>query len=312
MNHRGRSLAALGFLLFWACSARAQTPELDQARATFSEALADEEAGRDDVALEKFQRVAAVRDTAQVEYRIATCLEALGRRRAALHAYDRASRLGRADAQNADVASAASARAAALGVEMGTLAIVVRGGDAPDVRVDGEAIAPTELDAVVLDPGDHVVDVSAPHDKPAHANVTIARGAKLRLTVDLVREAVPPSLTPEPMTPSYKRRNVGIVAIAVGAAFAASAGIALFVRNDLIDSIHTICPNDVCPAASHDDVESKRALANQLAPVAAIFGAIALVPVVVGIVLVALGPQRVLLGAAPLAGGGAFFVRGAF
>jgi hypothetical protein len=63
-------------------AAPAQSSDLDRARALFAEALSDQEAGRTAMALEKYRRVAEVRDTAQVEYRIGTCLEGLGSRRA--------------------------------------------------------------------------------------------------------------------------------------------------------------------------------------------------------------------------------------
>jgi hypothetical protein len=110
--------------------ARAQTPAapaadpLVAARALFAEALQDEEAGRFAVALEKFERVRAVRDTASVEYRIASCHEGLGEPAEAYRAYDAAEALGRQDPQSADVARAASARRDALAKQVARLALV--------------------------------------------------------------------------------------------------------------------------------------------------------------------------------------------
>src|ERR1019366_8707267 len=75
----------------WAQSVAAPTPDpLVAARALFAEALQDEEAGRFAVALEKFERVRAVRDTASIEYRIASCHEGLGEPAEAYRAYDAA------------------------------------------------------------------------------------------------------------------------------------------------------------------------------------------------------------------------------
>ena len=307
MFHAWRWAAVAGFL-FLPHLAFAQTPELDEARATFARALAEEEAGQNETALEKFRQVAAVRDTAAVEYRIGLCEEALGHARAALDAYDRAARLGRADAQVADVVAAANDRIAALGAQMGKLSIVVHGSDAAAVRVDGVPVDRADRDAVVLEPGDHVVDVTAPRAKPARANVTIVRGGKLQLTVDLARTEPPPSLA-RPRPPSHVRRDFGIAAIVTGSAFGIAAGAVLFVRNDLIDSIHATCPNDVCPIASHDDVESKRALASALEAPAGILAGFALAALAGGIVLVALGPER---RATAMIGPGSFFVRGVF
>src|SRR5258708_19910802 len=68
--------------------------DLDAARKLFREAVADEDAKRYETALEKFRRVDAQKDTANVRYRIATCLEALGHRAEALANYDAVVRLG--------------------------------------------------------------------------------------------------------------------------------------------------------------------------------------------------------------------------
>jgi hypothetical protein len=94
------------------------------ARALFAEALQDEEAGRFAVALEKFERVRAVRDTASIEYRIASCHEGLGEPAEAYRAYDAAEALGRQDPQSADVVRAASARRDALAKQVAQLTLV--------------------------------------------------------------------------------------------------------------------------------------------------------------------------------------------
>src|SRR4051812_3669691 len=62
----------------------AQTPEeLQQARELFQEAYKDEQERRFSEALEKFQRVARVKESAAVRYRIAAVLEGAGRIREA-------------------------------------------------------------------------------------------------------------------------------------------------------------------------------------------------------------------------------------
>jgi len=113
-------------------SAAAPTPDpLAAARALFAEALQDEEAGRFAVALEKFERVRAVRDTASIEYRIASCHEGLGEPAEAYRAYDAAEALGRQDPQSADVARAASARRDALAKQVARLTLVPPGPPPP-------------------------------------------------------------------------------------------------------------------------------------------------------------------------------------
>ena len=88
-GERRRVFAAFCFassVLVDGSGARAQTagstaPDpLAPARALFAQALRDQEAQRFSEALEKFQRVRAVRDTASIEYRIGACFEGLGQR----------------------------------------------------------------------------------------------------------------------------------------------------------------------------------------------------------------------------------------
>ncbi len=288
MKYGSRLVFAAALLLSRA--AFAEAPDLERARALFGEALADEEAKRYAIALEKFHRVAEVRDTAQVEYRIGSCLEALGERRAAVVAYDHAAHLGRGDAQAEDVVASANEHIATLTAEMGKLGITIRGAAAPAVRVDGASVSVDDLAAIILEPGDHVVDVTAPHARPARANVTVVRGKKLDLTVDLVAEKLiePPSLAPPPV--SHERVWIGVAFIGAGAAFAIGMGVSLFVRNDSIDTIKTDCPNNVCFTSQKNDVESMRSTANALAPLAAVLGGVALACAGVGLTLVAMGP----------------------
>src|SRR5687768_8244185 len=76
-------------------SAWAQTPdELAAGRQLFAEALDDEEHHRYEVALEKYQRVLRIRDTAATRYRIGLSLEGLGRNRQAIDSYGAAVRIG--------------------------------------------------------------------------------------------------------------------------------------------------------------------------------------------------------------------------
>lgn len=279
------------------CAATTET-DLERARTLFNEALADQQAGRIDVALDEFKRVAAVRDTSQVEYRIGTCLEALGRKRPALLAYDRSARLGRGESQASDVVASANERIGALAATMGKLALDVH---APQpvtelsVRVDGEPIDAEEVRSdVVLEPGTHAVDVSAASMKPSHANVVVEPARRVVLAIELSPETPPPPPPPPPV--SYTRRNVGIAFLAAGGAVGIGAGITLIVRESLIGTIQSDCPNDVCPLALHDSVESMRSTATALMPLAVALGAVAFVAAGIGGLLVALGPTHVTVG----------------
>jgi hypothetical protein len=284
-------------VLLVAGRASAATPEdLEHARVLFTQALADQDAGRTDAALEKYRRVAEVRDTSQVEYRIASCLEALGQKRAALVAYDRSAHLGRGEAQAGDVVTAANEHITTLAASMGKLAITVRGGTSPligasasqlTVRIDGEVISHEEAEAeIVLEPGPHTVDVSAPAMKPTRASVTIVQGRRADLALALEPE---PVVVPPPSR-SYARRNVGVGLLVGAGALAIGYGVTLFVRQNVIDTIKSDCPNDTCPVSLHDSIESMRSTATTLMPVAIALGAAAIILGGTGIVFVALGP----------------------
>jgi len=275
--------------LLFAARAQAQTPELDRARATFTEALADQEAGHADVALAKFRRVAEVRDTSQVEYRIGACLEALGQRRRALVAYDRSVRLGRGDAHAEDVVASANEHIATLASSMGKLALVTDSASQLDVRVDGEVISADELHApLLLEPGQHTVDVTAAGKKPTHANVVLERAQRINLTVALADDETPSP----PLPPSHTRRDVGIVFLGTAGAFAIGTGLSLWGRQNTIDIIKTDCPGDTCAISRQSEIEGLRSTANALGPVAIALGSAAVVAAGVGIVLVALGARR--------------------
>ena len=272
--------------------ARAQTPEdLERARALFDEALREQQSGRNDVALEKFRRVAAVRDTSQVEFRVASCLDALGRKREALKAYELSVRLGRGDTQAQDVVDAANERLGKLAATMGKVEVDVRGqsADRAEVRIDGELVGRDELQSnVLLEPGPHTLEVQAPDAKPARMTVNVTAGGRSPVSVQLAPLVI--EHPPPPVVYSTTRRNVGIVLLGVGVASGVGAGLSLFFRHDTIATIEADCPNDTCPVSRQSEIESLRTTATALGPVAAVCAGLALAGVVSGIVLIALGP----------------------
>ncbi|HEX3343173.1 MAG TPA: hypothetical protein VHS09_01320, partial [Polyangiaceae bacterium] len=132
-------------------SSRGQTPaapartdeELAAARLLFAQALKDEQDARYELALDEFRRVRDVRDTAPVEYRIATCLEGLSRFTEALSAYGEAIRLAGADATaptSAEIAAGSRERVDALSKRVAHLQLALSD-HAPagaQIHVDGK------------------------------------------------------------------------------------------------------------------------------------------------------------------------------
>ena len=269
--------------------ARAQAPvsagpdPLAAARALFSEALQDEEAGRFAVALAKFQQVRAVRDTASIEYRVATCHEGLGEPALAYGAYRAAVALGRDDPRSVDVSLAASGRLDALAKRLALLTL-----ETPrpwlaglDVRVDDTPVTAATVEPVPLVPGRHVVDATAPGALPFRRAIVVAEGEPLSLAVDLQPGPAPAASVPEPRGDS--RTVAGWFAAGGGVALLAASAVLLVVRHDDIAALDRACPGGLCPAgADASDLDATRTRALVEGPVAVACGVAGLAAAGVG------------------------------
>jgi hypothetical protein len=296
--------------LFRAASAQTEA-DLAAARKLFAEGIADEQAGRHAAALEKFTRVQAVRDTQPVRYRIATCLEALGRLRAALEAYTATSVAASTDAESASIARASREKVEALGHRVARLVVTLPSPAPADavVKIDGEPIAANALGTpIVVDPGAHEVTASASDAAPFHAQVTLAEGAQSTVQATLVtRQApvpeplrpapalAPPPIVPEPEPPqpptSSGRTAAGIVFLTAGGVLLAGATAALLARHSDIQTLQAQCPNGVCPVSDESSLEATRNRALVEGPVGVGVGAAGLVAAGVGVYLLASAPS---------------------
>jgi hypothetical protein len=168
------------------------------------------------------------------------------------------------------------------------------------VKLDGEPVPAANLNTNrPTDPGEHVVEASAPGYKNATAKVRLADGAldsvALTLEVDpnapktpLVAPtapgtapgAPPPEGTgPRNRLPAYVALGVGAVGLGVGAIF----GIVALGKKSDLDSA---CSNKVCPSASQQDtIDSGKT-----------FGTISTVGFVVGVVGAGVGTVLLLTG----------------
>src|SRR5580704_3972072 len=142
------ALAFAGLLVAEGKPGHAQTEvDLAAARKLFAEAVADEEESRYDAALEKFRRVEVVKDTPNVRYRVATCLEALGHRAEAVRSYEAVVRMGENDKTAADAVLASSERLGQLARIVPRLSIVLAPNAPPEtqVRLDEIPLLPSDL-----------------------------------------------------------------------------------------------------------------------------------------------------------------------
>ena len=284
----------------------AQTPEeLKQARELFQEAYKDEQEKRFEQALEKFRRVAKVRETAPVRYRIASVLESLERLREARDAFRAlAASKPTLPAAEHEVADSAAARAVEIDKRIGHVIVKLDSSWPADTRVtvDG-GIVPGNPGprGVEVDPGSHVIGAMSPKTGPAETTVTVASGGEV--TVNLLPPGGGTNPTPplgggtnsapppggdssQPSDSGSTTKTAGFVTLAAGGALFATGVVMLAVREGKISDIESACPNDVCPTATRVDVESARDGAETLGPLGVGFMIVGLVAGGVGTYLV--------------------------
>jgi hypothetical protein len=247
--------------------------ELAPARALFAEALQDEQEGRVALALEKFRRVRDVRDTAAVEYRIASCEEGLGRLVAAAASYTSAIRLGEGSPLADPVTSGARERLASIEKRIGHLTLAMASPVPTDREVFVDGAVPSALSEILLDPGPHLISARAPGTVPFQREVTLLEGARLTVSIRL---APSPSLAPPAAT---LPKTVGWSAVAGGVALVAASGIVWVLRESDIGSLNRACPAGECPpTANESSLEATRSRAIAEGPIAvglAVAGALA-------------------------------------
>jgi hypothetical protein len=335
----GLALSLLVCQVALAAPAAAQSAaDLDAARKLFADAMADQDARRYDTALEKFKNVAAVKDTANVRFRIGNCLEALGRRAEALSNYEAAVKLGEQEKVSPDVLRVFREHAAELDRAVPRLSILLPA-DAPattEVRVDDAPVDRTALGDMRLDVGHHTIRATAPGDSPFETAVTLPEGGHVSINVMLspLPPAGPPTgpalgkgpsdrsgegeKHPPPVT-GHPSHVGGWIAIGVGGALAAGSVVSFLLRQSNINTINSDCgpttdPQGrlVChPGVSQDEVHSAQDAARWQGPLAIGLGAGAVVGVGLGVWLLATSPsQSVSVAPAFLRDGGLLVVQG--
>lgn len=221
--------------------------ELQQARELFQEAFKDEQEKRYEVALEKFRRVAQVKESAQVRYRIAAVLEAMNRLRESRDAY-RACAAMKSSLPPKDqaVADACAEKALAVDKKVPKLVVTISGENPPaDARitVDGAPV-PTGR-PVEQDPGEHTVQGTASGMKPFEQKVTLPdNGSQIPATVAFESDKPPVVEDPD----KGKKGNgggkaIGWIALGGGAALMVAGVALLVVREGVIDDINAMCPD---------------------------------------------------------------------
>ncbi len=272
-------------LAFLASSARAQSDvDVTAARKLFTEAVKDEESGQFEVALGKFRKVQAVRDTAAVRFRVGACLEALGQLREAQKVYASAADAASADPSQKELVTASRDKAEAIARRMPTLTLTLSPKAPSDavVLVDEKPVAPTDLGRPLpLDPGAHKVAGRATGVPPYATDVTLSEGAGVSLSVplDVALAAPPPPVEPAP-SPA-----LGWALIGAGAGLLVASGVTVIVRQNAIATVEDACPGNRCPEARRGEVVSAQDRAKAMVPVGIACGLLGAVSAGVGGVL---------------------------
>jgi hypothetical protein len=287
-------------------TARAQSDEaLAAARRLFTEAVADEDARRYEAALEKFRRVEAVKETANVLYRIASCLDALGRHADALAAYDAIVRLGAQDPASNDAVQASRLRATQLEPSVARLSVVIPA-DAPadtEVRLDDAIVGRESLGASMpLEPGRHTLHAAAAGRAPFDTAVQLTPGGRIAITVTLppIQLSEGPLAGMPPSSPASTPAPTPVgawVAFGVGGALAIGSVVSLVLQASNLSTLDRDCASTLsgtlsCPSSSRDAVNGAHDAAKIEGPLGIGLGAGAVVALGVGTWLLLSAPSR--------------------
>ncbi len=186
-------------------SAEPTAQELITARALFEEGTELEKKKDYAGALEKFRKVATIKATSIVRYHEGYCAEKVGKWVEALDAYTRAMAAGQDDPKQKQAHDAAKKAGTALRPRIPRLEVKVTmpRKQKYELRIDGRLIAEALLDTpIFVDPGKHVVEVSAEGLVGKPREVTLAEKELLEVTIDLEEPTKtaqdPPKKDPDP------------------------------------------------------------------------------------------------------------------
>ncbi len=151
-----------------------------------------------------------VRDNAAVRYRIAACLESLGRLREARELYLTVVGEGaKPTAEDAEIQAAGRTKAQDLDKRIPTLAVRTVDGAAATLTIDGRAAQLGE--AVPVDPGEHRVVLTRPGVQAAESRANVLEGAHVALSIPLTAPAMadPASSPTRPASSTAAARKSG-------------------------------------------------------------------------------------------------------
>lgn len=292
------SAAALALLAILLTPSITHAADAADADALFREGRALLDAGEPERACEKLSASQRLERAAGTALALGMCHEARGRLASASQSYLEAESLGRATDRPA-LADAARRRAAALEPRLSRLEVRV---DAPveglEIRLDGLHMPSTRWSKrLAVDPGDHVIDATAPGHESARFTVTVGKGAAAEASFVLPRlRALAPaglvavrSVSHEGAPPSGAfQRGAGL---AIAAAGAVGVGVGSYFGLRALDrgeEARSLCPLSPCTDARGVSLNEEARSSALASTVALSAGASA---IVVGAILLLTAPR---------------------
>lgn len=154
------------------------------------------------------------------------------------------------------------------------------------VTIDGENLPIANLNMNrPVDPGEHVVEASAPGFLPAKGKVTLADGGvdSLALTLEIDPNAPKPVVAPVNSgqansgaadAPSKRDRAPAYVALGIGGAGLVVGGVFGIIAMGKKSDLDEACPNKVCPSAAQQDTIDSGKTMGTVSTVGLVVGAV--------------------------------------
>jgi hypothetical protein len=308
----------------WADDADVSPAALVAARELFREATQDFDAGRYAQALEKFRRVASVKETASVRFNIAQSEEKLGMLGSALADYELVQREAANDPGARDTVAAARDRATQLRLRVPRLVLRWKGDTPPDtvVTLDGKRVSPATFGVPLpVDPGPHIVEAYTGGQLTFRKEVltAVSTTEKVEIAPGNIGPVTapptalpPPSETPhelpppeEPPTPATgekppggetpvppveesagsSRRTIGWVLTGTGVVLAGASVFFTISNQGNVSDAKELCPTSPCRAGNQARYAELQDAAGRDRTLAVVFGAGALAAIGAGVYL---------------------------
>ena len=298
-------LLVVGGLVSWSAGVHAApspadsaptTPDVEDAQALFESGVRDMLAGNLDTGCPAIARSQELQPTLGTLFTLAECEARWGKSAAALGHYEqfvamltRLAPKARAKHEERRVVAARQIEALRLSVSSLTILVPTSAPTGTEVTLDGKPVDRASLQvALRIDPGEHVLTISAPGHEPRSSSEALVEGQSRTVTLELGRAtgpvAPPPPLEPEPPPAEYAWGGVvgglGLAGLMVGAI---TGGLAVGKRA----TVDEHCADLICDQEGLDAAGSGKTLGDVSTATLVVGGA----ALVAGVVLLVVGSE---------------------